>query len=93
MVQTRGQLLSDGNASFVGEFTKVPSVATWMKCGNSSKGSVVDKGKYFQYFYRKDTLTLYNILYMNSLDHFFPIYLLPDSPVFHTIELVKLPFN
>jgi hypothetical protein len=44
MLQARGQLLPDGNASYVGEFLRIPSVADWLKCGNSTKTSVIDKG-------------------------------------------------
>ena len=45
MLQARGQLLPDGNASYVGEFVQVPSVASWLQCGNYTKASVIDKGK------------------------------------------------
>ena len=44
MLQARGQLLPDGNASYVGDFVKIPNVAQFMTCGNSTTSSVVDKG-------------------------------------------------
>ncbi len=45
MLQARGQLLPDGNASYVGEFVQVPSVANWLQCGNYTQASVIDKGE------------------------------------------------